>query len=208
MITCPWCGTNYQTFQPNCKNCGGPLPHVSGFQTGAGATQAVTLPPPPPAPRPVADSYAWKLMFQEADGIVGLVFAILGSTFLCTGFPLLFTMSTILIGLVFLPLALGMVAISGFLLYRRYQKSLVTVRVLQLGQAAQGEITSLEKNYNVRVNRRHPWVIRYRFHLLGRDYEGHVTTLATPGPSLQPGQSTCVLYLPEAPENNALYPHP
>ena len=26
MITCPWCGTNYQSFQSNCSNCGGSLP--------------------------------------------------------------------------------------------------------------------------------------------------------------------------------------
>ena len=26
MVTCPWCGTNYLTFQSNCNNCGGALP--------------------------------------------------------------------------------------------------------------------------------------------------------------------------------------
>ena len=25
MVTCPWCGTAHLEFQPNCKNCGGPL---------------------------------------------------------------------------------------------------------------------------------------------------------------------------------------
>jgi len=25
MITCPWCGTNYQTFQSDCPKCGGPM---------------------------------------------------------------------------------------------------------------------------------------------------------------------------------------
>ncbi len=25
MVICPWCGTNYPAFQPNCDKCGGPL---------------------------------------------------------------------------------------------------------------------------------------------------------------------------------------
>lgn len=82
------------------------------------------------------------------------------------------------------------------------------MRVLQVGEAARGEILSTEINYNVRVNGRSPWNIAYRFRVFGRDYQGSVTTLNTPGPHLQPGRAVYALYLPDAPENNAIYPHP
>ena len=45
------------------------------------------------------------------------------------------------------------------------------------------------------------WQVR-RFHT------GEVRTFKTPGDAFQPGQQTLVLYLPQAPEWNALYPHP
>jgi len=35
-----------------------------------------------------------------------------------------------------------------------------------------------------------------------------VTTLNTPSAALQPGQPARVLYLPQAPQYNSLYPHP
>ena len=58
----------------------------------------------------------------------------------------------------------------------------------------------------VRVNRRHPWLIAYGFEVGGRQYEGRVATLNPP--ALRPGWPVRVLYLPEAPRHNALFPHP
>jgi hypothetical protein len=72
----------------------------------------------------------------------------------------------------------------------------------------EGQISQVEQNFQVRVNMRNPWVIWYQFHLGGQSYEGHVSTFNTPGPSLQPGQPAYVLYLPQSPERNVLYPHP
>ena len=64
MITCPWCGTNYLTFQPNCNNCGGPLPLVDEKPNAPGSSENVQ--PPPRAPRPVSDRYVWRLMTSGA----------------------------------------------------------------------------------------------------------------------------------------------
>jgi hypothetical protein len=64
----------------------------------------------------------------------------------------------------------------------------------------------MQENLNVRINHRHPWMIRYTFQANGQLYEGNVSTLNRP--NYQPGQRVYVLYLPQNPEYNALYPHP
>jgi len=84
----------------------------------------------------------------------------------------------------------------------------MTLQVLRQGQATRGQIDTVEENYNVRVNRRHPWAIGYHFQVAGRNYAGKETTLNRPGPHLQPGRAVSVLYLPDTPEHHALYPHP
>jgi len=205
MITCPWCGTNYANFQPNCKNCGGPLP----IPTQAAANPAeAALTPPPPAPRPIADRYAWKLVFSDGWFIVGMVFGILGIVFGCVGAGLTISMVAAFVGLPFILIGVPFLGLGGAALFWCYQQASKTVQVLQIGEAARGEILSAEQNYNVEVNNRHPWKITYRFQALGRAYSGHVTTLNTPGPQLQPERAVYVLYLPDAPETNAIYPHP
>ena len=69
-------------------------------------------------------------------------------------------------------------------------------------------MVSVEQNYNVRVNGRNPWKIAYRFSSPRGECAGEVSTLNPPGPNLQPGREVYVLYLPETPEINAIYPHP
>src|SRR5438094_6909998 len=98
MVTCPWCGTNYQNFQSNCDRCGGPM----GLPSETGAPAAGRPPAPPPAPRPVAPSYAWKLMFTDGMGIAGLVFLILGAVFAVIGLALTVIIITAFVGLPFL----------------------------------------------------------------------------------------------------------
>lgn len=203
MITCPWCGTNYAAFQPNCKNCGGPLPMPS-----PATAPPDELPPPPHPPRPIADSYAWKLLFADGWFIAGMVFGILGVVFGCVGIVLTVTLVAAMVGIPFALMAVPFLGAAGAALAWRYQIASKTVRVLQAGEAARGEILATEINYSVRVNGRSPWTISYRFQVFGRDYSGAVTTLNTPGSQLQPGRAVYVLYLPDTPENNTIYPHP
>ncbi len=203
MITCPWCGTHYAAFQSNCKNCGGPLP----LSAQPAAREADLLAPPPP-PRPFSDSYVWRLLAADGGAIVAGIFAILGAVFLIVGVPLTIGIITAFVGLPFAGLGIMFLGVGGLVLVRRYEAAQKTVGVLRHGEAARAQITSVEENLSVRVNRRHPWTITYQFQMNGQNYEGKVSTLNRPNPQLQPEKAVYILYLPDAPELNALYPHP
>ncbi len=209
MITCPYCGTNYQAFRSNCKNCGAPLPFTAGpdYPLTAG-TGGDNPPAPPPPPRLVADSYAWRLLLADGWGVVSLVFMMLGAIFTLTGAVLTLAIVTALVGLPFMVIGLGFLAAGGALASSRYQAARQTVRVLREGLATDGTIVRVEQNLNVRVNRRHPWTINYEFRVDGRRHDGRVTTLNVPGANLQPTRAACVLYLPDSPQHSSLYPHP
>jgi hypothetical protein len=207
MITCPYCGTNYQSFQPNCKNCGAPLPAGPDAPLTAITGEAGPAAPPPP-PRPVADSYAWRLMLADGWAVVGLVFLLLGAIFTVVGAALTLGVITALVGLPFLVIGLGFLAVGGALASSRLKAARQTVRVLREGQATDGTVGRVEQNLNVRVNGQNPWTITYEYRINGQPYEGRVTTLNLPGPNLQPGRSAYVLYLPDSPQASSLYPHP
>lgn len=163
---------------------------------------------PPPPPRPISNSYLWRLLLVDAWGIVGLVFALIGSIFTFLGIILTIAIVTAFVGIPFALLGILFLAGGGVALYYSYQKAQKTIGVLREGQAVEGQIVNLEQNFNVRINRRHPWVISYQFSVNGREYQGHVSTLNTHTAALQPGKTACVLYLQNIPEHNTLYPHP
>jgi hypothetical protein len=144
----------------------------------------------------------------EAGAIVGLVFALLGLIFTFVGTILTGAIVTAFVGIPFALLGILFLGSGGALVYWRYQKANTILQVLREGEAAEGRILSLEQNYRVRINGRHPWAIGYEFRVNGREYQGRVTTLNTPGAALQPGRPAYALYLRNAPEHNALYPHP
>jgi membrane protein implicated in regulation of membrane protease activity len=201
MITCPWCGTQYAKFQPNCKNCGGSLPHPP-------APEAAALPAPPPPPRQVPGGYARRILFTQATGIVGLVFAILGAVFFPLGLALSLAVVTLAVGLPFLVLGVAFLAVAWLLLGSRYRKAQATVEILRSGQAALGEITQVYENLHIQVNGRFPWTIGYRFEVHGHGYAGRVTTLSRPGLAEQPGKPVYVLYRADDPGQNTIYPNP
>lgn len=209
VITCPWCGTNYSAFQTNCRNCGGPLLALPASQP---VSEAIELEPslltPPPPPRPIADSYVWKLMGTDGWSITAGIFAFIGAIFSFVGFGLTLGIITAFVGVPFLLLGLIFLGMGVYGLRTRYAEKRRIVEVLRHGQAAPGLIVSTEVNANVTVNGRHPWNIAYQFQVEGRNFEGRTSTLNIPGPQLQPGRAVCVLYTPNAPENNSLYPHP
>ncbi|MBN2387681.1 MAG: hypothetical protein JXB85_11740 [Anaerolineales bacterium] len=206
MITCPWCGTSYVEFRSNCRNCGGTI-ELPRSDSPAGADE-VRIPVPPLPPRPVARSYVWRLLWTDGWAITAFVFALLGILFAPLGAILAIFLITIFVGLPFLGLGLLFLGAGIGLLAWRYQAAGRTLRVLQNGQATRGEIVSVEVNSAVQVNGRNPWTIAYRFQAGGAEHQGRVTTLNPPGPQLQAGWPACVLYLPEKPEYNALFPHP
>jgi hypothetical protein len=211
VITCPWCGTNYLEFRSNCKNCSGPLPppraaHAPAHQAARSDTPLSEA--PPPAPRPISDSFALRLLTSDGWAVASFVVVLVGGIFFCVGGPLTIGIATAMVGIPFMLLGLALLGAAGAVVAWRYQIALQTVRVLRDGEAATGQIAGTRQNFNVEVNGRNPWVITYQFRTAGRDYNGQVTTLNEPGPSVRPGSPAWVLYLPNTPEHSALYPHP
>jgi hypothetical protein len=214
-VTCPWCGTHYARFQTNCKNCGGPLPLPPLPPEPRGPVSALDfaqaefpLQEPPPPPRPISSAYTWKLLLTDGWAIAAFVFLLIGGIFACVGVPLSVIVVTAAVGLPFALSGLAFFGAGAAITYWRYDVQHKIVQVLRAGTAIEGRITGTDMNTSVQVNGRHPWTIHYGFSVDGRDYQGRVSTLTDPGPQHQPGQRAYVLYMPAAPEQNALYPHP
>jgi len=167
-----------------------------------------SLPTPPPPPRSISDSYAGRLLLTDGWAIVAFVFGLLGAIFTVVGTVLTLGIITAFVGIPFAGLGLLFLGGGGAVAVWRYQEAQKIVAVLRAGEAAEGQIVQVEENLNVRINQRHPWTIRYQFRVGGQEYEGRVSTLNVPGGGLQPGKRACVLYLPNAPGQNMLYPHP
>ena len=204
-ITCPWCGTNHLELQSNCKNCGGPLP-APAMVAAADARRKLAMPPSPP--REISSSFAWRWLLTDGWTIGGLVVTMVGGGLSITGVGLIAGLITAFVGIPML--IFGLAALAGGLavLVWRYELAQKAWNVLRHGQATRGEITALDQNYSVRINGRNPWIIGYKFSLDGNEYEGRVTTLNNPSIDLSPGSPAVVLYLPDAPQYNGLYPHP
>lgn len=203
MVTCPWCGTSFAAFQSSCSRCGGPIQPPEVIQA-AGESPLVL----PAAPRPISDSYALKLMSSDGAAIASLVFLLLGIIFAPLGFALTLGIVTAFVGVPFLLLGLIFLAVSMAVLIWRYRLSQQQVQVLKWGEATLGEVTSLQENYSVEVNGRHPWSIGYQYEVNGQTHQGQVTTLSQPGNRLQPGRRVYVLYMRDNPTLSSLYPHP
>ncbi|MDR3573692.1 MAG: DUF3592 domain-containing protein [Anaerolineaceae bacterium] len=206
MITCPWCGTNYAVFQPNCQNCGGPLP-VQSEETSP-AVPDESLPIPPAAPRQISNRYVWRLFSADGAWIAALVLALVGIIFGIVGLGLTIAIITALIGIPFLLLGLVLLVAGGLLFFGRYQKAQKVVSVLRDGAASEGQITELRQNYSVQINGRSPWIIAYAYQVNGQSFAGKVTTLNDPGQRLQVGKAVRILYLPSDPNWSSIYPHP
>ena len=206
MIICPWCGTNYLTFQSNCKNCGGRLPAVA--ETIASSVSTENIPTPPPAPRPISERYVWRLLSTDGTAIAGGILGFIGAIFSLIGAGLTAGVVTAIVGIPFLLIGVVLLGIGGWMAIRRYQAAQKVVDVLRVGEATQGQIIELQEDYSVLINGRHPWSIRYQFQVNGQDHEGKVTTLNPVGDKLQEGKPVCILYLPTTPQWNSIYPHP
>jgi hypothetical protein len=148
------------------------------------------------------------VLATDGWAITCFVFGLLGTIFTLVGVPLTLAMITAFVGIPFAALGLIFLAGATTLGAWRYHEAGQMVEVMRTGEAVEGHIVELTQNLNVRINGRNPWVIRYEFHAAGKHYEGKVSSLKTPGPALLQGQRVCVLYLPQAPARNVIYPRP
>ena len=205
MIICPWCGTNYRSIHPTCRNCGGSLPLPVEQSPESPATG---LAAPPPSPRTVPHNYVWRILFTDGAAIAGGVFLLIGVIFGIVGIGLTVGIVTAFIGLPFAGLGLLFSVGGGAVLIWRYEKARQTIQILRAGEAALGEILEVYQNFHVQVNGRHPWTVVYRYEVDGRMVGGKVTTLSRPDLAQQPWKAVYVLYSPGRPEQSTTYPHP
>lgn len=212
MILCPWCGTSTTTFQTPCPRCGGPIPEpakpapASPVTLNRAKEEVVDLPPAPP--RAISDSYRWKLMRADPWCQGAFIFVLLGAFFGVLGLVLTVAVVTAFVGIPFLGLGVLFLGGGGYVLYRRDQETTKRLDILRRGEAVIGQVSEARTNTSVEVNGRNPVTIRYRFEAGGREYQGEVTTLNSSEYQFPSGKSTCILYLPEAPEYSSMYPHP
>jgi membrane protein implicated in regulation of membrane protease activity len=205
MITCPWCGTNYEVFQSNCGNCGGSLPRPA---EGPAEPSAEGLVAPPPPPRDVPDNHIWRLFLTDGWVVAAGVFFLLGFIFAIVGIALTVSLVAAFVGLPFVCLGMLFLALGLPVLVWRYSNAQRIVDVLREGEPVLGRIVHVRENVHVQVNGRYPWTIVYRFTVGGQEREGKVTTLSRPGLEQRPGRPAYVLYMQDDPEQNVIYPSP
>ena len=209
MITCSKCGTQYQEFQFDCDKCGAalPLPSADGSGPEEFTHAAADMPVAPSMPpRQVPKMALVRLLRNEPGAIFGGFFLLIELFILVVIIIAISPISRLSDSLFFLLINLGFIVIGAVLFIRGFQKSLRTVKILRDGQAALGEISDVSLNYRVRINRRHPWIIQYSFKVLGSDYQGKLSTLSQPDADQVPGKAVYVLYQPDDPKKNTLYP--
>lgn len=205
MITCPYCGTNYASFQTNCSNCGGSLPLPVEKPVEA-PEEHIAI--PPPAPRELPRNYVWRLLLTDGWGITGFVFTLLGVIFTPLGIGLILAIITAFVGLPFIGMGMMFLLGGAALLVWRYSEAKKLAGILREGRPVLGKIESVLQNFHVQINGRYPWTIAYRYQVGGQDYRDKTTTLSQPDLSQRPGRGVYVLYQDGTPESSTIYPHP
>jgi hypothetical protein len=155
--------------------------------------------------------------FARGSGIVALVFSILGLAFLTVGagfaFELLANEATDrsatvgeprwVVGVTFLSIGAGFAAVGMTLGWRRVASLRRGEALRKYGRPATATIISVEQNVSVRVNRRHPWIVRYDYSVGGTQYNGTESTFDLPV-GLEPGAQIGIRYDGEDPCRSAL----
>ena len=178
-LPCGWCGTtNTDMARVNCINCGGPLPPAQALAADDPGS------PPPLVPRKLPSKYRWRIMlWKNVQVTIGIVFTVV----FCW---------TILFPLIGIP-----IWIVG---HRRAQSQLAA---LERGIAARAELIGVERDPSVKVNGRSPWRIEYIFETQnGQVLDGWVHTWEGRHTRRSAGEVFWVVYLPEDPSQNNVWP--
>ena len=91
------------------------------------------LPTPALAPRPIPNSYAWRLLARDGGAIAAFVFGILGFVFSLVGAGLTVGIITAFLGIPFLIMGLAFLAAALSVIAWRYQNAQKIVTVLRPG---------------------------------------------------------------------------
>ena len=155
--------------------------------------------------------------FASGSGVVALVFSILGLTFLTVGAGFAFALlaneatdrsTTVseprwVLGVTFLSIGAGFAVVGVTLGWRRIALLRRGEALRKYGRPATATITSVEQNVSVRVNRRHPWIVRYDYNVGGMQYQGTESTFDVPL-EIKPGAQVGIRYDGEDPRRSAL----
>ena len=99
--------------------------------------------------------------------IVGSIFTILGAVFLATGVIIYYALKeeegAILFLLIFGGIGLLFFALGVIFLIVELKKKLRNDKLLGAGNYVMAEVLEVTLNYNVAVNRRHPYIVRCRY---------------------------------------------
>ncbi len=194
---CGWCGTVNLGPRTNCVSCAGPLPMPPGQDPG---------PPPPPAPRHMPGSYRLKkLVWGNLGVMLGVLF---------TGIGVVFSFSFCLASFLLPPMCLGSLGGVLFMIpglavgvpsLRAAQRALAAYAN---GVHADGQIVRVSEDTSTAVNGRHPWRVDYVFEAGGATVGGSVSCFDPVHATRRPGQPVHVVYLPDRPSVNAIWPPP
>jgi hypothetical protein len=136
-------------------------------------------------------------------GIVALVFTIIGTVFTITGLALAIFVRPQNIGFTFLSAGGGFLAVGAGLAAVRFATLRRRAALLETGLESRGTIVDVAQNRYVRLNGRHPWVVRYRYEAEGDEYQGRETMMDLPA-GYERGAPVAVIYDPMRLEVSAL----
>ena len=128
-------------------------------------------------------------------GIVALVCTILGIVFTTTGLVLAAFVRPQSIGITFLYAGGGILAVAVGLTAIRLAALRRRTWLLETGLESCGTIIDLRQNLLVRLNRRHPWLVCYRYEVQGCEYRGREALMDLPA-GYEQGASVGVRYDP------------
>ena len=193
VVACSWCGTNYTSFQPNCRNCGGPIAPPPGEHAGS---------LPPPAPRELPSGYMRRQLLKSPLLIMGAIFSLIG-----VPFTIIYPIIGISTGELLFLLIGGCFSITGIIMVVFSMRTLrKKLQAFEFGEAVIGKVVEVYRDTSIKVNGRSPWAIVYEFDVQGRLYEGTVRSWEYSAQKRKPGQPLHVLYMKEEPEHNTIYP--
>lgn len=128
-------------------------------------------------------------------GIVALVCTILGIVFTSTGLALATFVWPQVIGITFLCIGGGILAVGVGLAAIRLKALRRRAWLLETGLESCGTIVDLVQNPQVRLNGRNPWLVRYQYEVQGCAYQGRETMMDLPA-GYERGASVAVMYDP------------
>ncbi len=141
-------------------------------------------PEPPPPPRTLPVKYRRRVMYwKNVRVLVGMMFTIVGCW-------------TILFPIIGIP-----VWIKG------RKMALAKLAALERGRGARAQVVDVWRDTSVTINGRNPWAIEYSFETAeGTVVKGKAQAWDASNADRRPGQPLWVVYLPEDPEQNAIWP--